>query len=124
MAGINLQRNIISVGVGIVDTVLENQDDKNSRVEPFQRWSGIARLLAVAGGYVLQVFMPRWADIGETITLSAQPLLVKSIWHQVQKGTKSSVDDFVPRRLAAGEGNIRDWAPSGGTAEGQYRRSS
>jgi hypothetical protein len=37
------------------------------------------RVAAVAAGFGLQMFMPKYGGIGETAAISATPLLVKSI---------------------------------------------
>lgn len=77
---INMQKSLISVGVGVVDEVLEYWDEQpGGSKEPFQSKKDLGRLVLAGIGYGLQAFMPAQAQLGEAIALSATPLLVKSI---------------------------------------------
>lgn len=76
---INIGRSLISAGVGVVDEVATYWDEQEGRTESFKNAVDISRLLIAGAGYAMQVFMPRMAVMGETLALSATPLLVKSI---------------------------------------------
>ena len=78
---INMTKSLTSVGVGVVDEVLEYWDARAAvpRTESFRTWKDIGRLVMAGTGYALQAFMPRYSDLGETLAISATPLLVKSI---------------------------------------------
>ena len=78
MAKLNVTRIAIAAGVGVVDELLERQDVKAVRTGA-KGWSFMYRVAAVAGGFGLQMFMPKYGGIGETVALSATPLMVKSI---------------------------------------------
>jgi hypothetical protein len=58
--------------------MLERSDVKAAR-EGTKSWAFMYRVAAVAAGFGLQMFMPKYGAIGETAAISATPLLVKSI---------------------------------------------
>lgn len=101
---VDITRSLISVGVGVVDEVLEGQDANAGRTKSFRTWQDIGRLVIAGLGYGLQVFVPNQSRLGETLALSATPLLVKSIAGPVMRAvtggptTKSSVEQFVARK--------------------------
>lgn len=76
---INIGRSLMSAGVGVVDEVATYWDEQENRTESFKNATDISRLLIAGAGYAMQVFMPKMAVMGETLALSATPLLVKSI---------------------------------------------
>ena len=78
MAKLNVTRIAIAAGVGAVDEMLERNDAKAAR-EGTKSWAFMYRVAAVAAGFGLQMFMPKYGAIGETAAISATPLLVKSI---------------------------------------------
>ncbi len=110
---IDLVRSGISAGVGVVDEVLESMDANAGRVKSFRTATDIGRLVIAGVGYGLQVFMPRQAKLGETLALSATPLLVKSIAKPIRatmgKAT-SSTAGFVSRTRAV-QGEYRPVKP-------------
>ena len=105
---IDIGKSLVSVGIGVVDEVLERQDALNDRTESFKTWSDIGRLVGAAAGYGIQAFMPRQEKWGEALALSATPLLVKSIAKPLMENlsgeAKSSRYSFVPRRRVAEQG--------------------
>lgn len=104
--GIAMDRTLTSVGVGVLDEVLEWWDEKAGRTESFKTYKDIGRLVVAGIGYGLQVFMPKQARLGETLALSATPLLVKSIAKPIRSAMKTSKQAqeqvreqvFVPKR--------------------------
>lgn len=109
MAGINIVKSVVTpIGVGAVDEALERSDDGAGRTG-FKRWSAIARLLAVAGGHAATI-MGRGmiSDLGETVAISATPLLVKTLAASAVK-TKGMSSTFSARRVAS-SAEARDWA--------------
>lgn len=70
---------LTGVGVGIVDEVAEWGDTKKGYTNTFRNFTDIYRAVAVVGGSVLSMFMPRYAGIGEDIAQAATPLLTKSV---------------------------------------------
>ncbi|MHB8084325.1 MAG: hypothetical protein ACYDHZ_00670 [Dehalococcoidia bacterium] len=104
---VNLMKSGISVGVGVIDEVLERGDTKAGRTAFFKKYTDIERIALAGIGYGLQVFMPRYASMGEALALSSTPLLVKSIAGVVAKTTTTASADFTYRRRApAGMGNL------------------
>ena len=104
---VDLIKSGISVGVGVVDEVMESWDEKEGRTEPFRKATDIVRLLGALGGYALQIFMPRQARIGEALALSATPLLVKSVAKPIRAAIGGGPEErvFLPRkRLPVGAG--------------------
>ena len=75
---IDVQRHLIAGGVGVVDEVLETWGEGETQ-EPFRNKKDLGRLAIVAAGLGLQAFMPAQAELGETLSLAATPLLVKSV---------------------------------------------
>lgn len=76
---LDVGRSLTSAGVGVVDVIAEKSDEKAGRIESFRNARDISRLVIAGIGYGLQVFMPRHARLGETLALSATPLVIKSI---------------------------------------------
>ena len=118
---IDVGRSITSVGVGAVSEVLEWWDEKEGRVGSFRTANDIGNLVMCGVGYGAQVFMPRYAKLGETIALSATPLLVKSISRAIRSrsaaGARSGMGrvSFVPRGNPGG-GQEERIIMGGGTA--------
>jgi hypothetical protein len=115
---VDLMKSGISVGVGVVDEVMESWDEKEGRTEPFRKATDIVRLLGALGGYALQIFMPRQARIGEALALSATPLLVKSVAKPIRAAIGGGTEErvFLPRKrqpVGAGAG-ARPQNPGGG----------
>ncbi len=101
--GIDFVKTGISVGVGGLDEVMEYWDEKTGRTESFRNAKDITRLVAAGLGYAMQIFWPRQARLGESLALSATPLLVKSIAKPIRAAMTSSQAGsrtFVPRRRA------------------------
>lgn len=93
----------ISALVGVLDTVAEDQDLKNGRIEPFRNMADIGRLVGTGLGLAMQVWMPRQAAVGESLANSSLTLLVKSLAKPI-KGMitlPASRRTYVPRRAAA-----------------------
>jgi hypothetical protein len=99
---INTGKLITAAGVGVVDEVLEYWDAHSTpaRTESFRTATDIGRLLMVGVGLGAQIFMPRYAALGETLATAATPLLVKSIAKPVKKSLKIEEALAVPRRVA------------------------
>lgn len=99
---IDVVRSLTSAGVGVLDEGLEWWDDKAGRTESFRTARDLGRLAIAGLGYGLQVFMPRQARLGETLALSATPLLTKSIARPVRSAVASRAGEqaFRPRRRA------------------------
>ncbi|GEM_PF-4305233 len=107
---INLIKAGTALGVGVVDTILKKQDDTARRAE-WKRWSAIARIGFVAGGYGLAALGPRnMQEYGETVAIAATPLLVHELAKMLDKPTAKEYT-FSPRMVASG-GSARDYAPS------------
>ena len=107
--GIDGGRSLTSVGVGAVSEVLEWWDENEGRSGSFRTANDIGNLVMCGLGYGAQVFTPRYAKLGETIALSATPLLVKSISKAVRTRTTTSMrsrsisrGSFVPRANPGG----------------------
>lgn len=117
MAQINLVKVGVGIGVGVVDDVLEDQDRKNGRTRPFERWTDWGRILAVAGGHALGMVMPRQFQLGEAIALAATPLATKTVISAVraQAGGGSGQSLFARNRAGATAAN---WAPTNINASG------
>ena len=100
--GIDFVKTGISVGVGGLDEVTEWWDEKTGRTESFRNAKDITRLVAAGLGYAMQIFWPKQARLGESLALSATPLLVKSIAKPIRAAMTSSQAGrtFVPRRRA------------------------
>jgi len=98
---IDFRKTGVSVGVGVVDEVLEWWDEKSGRTETFRTAKDIGRLVEAGLGYAIQIFWPKQARIGEALALSATPLLVKSIAKPIRAMLPTSAQrTFVPRRRA------------------------
>lgn len=119
---INLTKAFTAVGVGVIDDVLERNDNKEGRTGIQKRWSDWARIGLVVGGYGVTYFMPRYADIGETVALASTPLLVKTIAREVMSDDGGKKKDFT-RRSVAGP-SMRNWAPTARFSGGAYRSIS
>lgn len=104
MAKLNVTRIAIAAGVGAVDEMLERSDVKAAR-EGTKSWAFMYRVAAVAAGFGLQMFMPKYGGIGETAAISATPLLVKSIAKIAMAPTAYSprlaARSFAPRSVGA-----------------------
>jgi len=101
---IDTTKAIISAGVGIIDEVLERNDATEGRTESFRTATDIGRLVLAGIGYATQLWMPRYAGVGEALALSATPLLVKSIAKPVMAsvGARGASRTFVPRMTVPG----------------------
>jgi hypothetical protein len=100
---IDTTKTIISVGVGVIDEVLERNDATEHRTEPFRTATDIGRLVLAGIGYATQLWMPRYASMGEALALSATPLLVKSIAKPVMAAVEQkTTSTFVPRTMVPG----------------------
>ena len=114
---ISLMKSGIAVGVGVLDEVAEYMDDNVKaadgttpapRTKSFKNAKDIYRLGAAAIGYGMMMIMPKHDKLGETIAISATPLLAKSIARAVRVSQKwgyiptvtGYAGDFVPRRTA------------------------
>lgn len=102
---IDVTQSGVSAGVGILDEIMEWWDEKAERTESFRTATDISRLMVAGLGYGLQAFMPRQARLGETLALSATPLLVKSVASPLRsmlaEAAPRSSQVFVPRRRVA-----------------------
>ena len=120
MAAINLMNAGISVGVGVVDEVLERMDAAAGRTAVLQKWSDYARLLGVLGGYSMVVFgRGQLSSMGETIATSMTPLLVKTLAKAaIKPPIRTATASFQARRIQEAarveEAAKADWQPSGG----------
>lgn len=90
MANISMTKVAISVGVGAVDEILEVWDEKSGRTGSFKTFRDYGRIAMPVVGYGLQLFMPRYANLGETLAVASTPLLVKSIARIVRGGTSAA----------------------------------
>ena len=117
MAQINLTKVGVGIGVGVVDDVLEDQDRQNGRTRPFERWTDWGRLIAVAGGHALGMFMPRQFNLGETIATAATPLATKTVISAVRAGAGGGSGSSLFSKRAAGA-TASNWAPTNINASG------
>lgn len=120
--GIILPKVGISVGIGVIDEVLERQDDSKGRTD-FKRWSNWARLLLAVGGWGMVAVGPsQYATWAETTAIAATPLLTKGVakvaMKQLTGESRQFGTRFAPRRTEAGAGT-QDWAPE--KSGGSYR---
>lgn len=97
---VDLMKSGISVGVGVVDEVMESWDEKEARTEPFRKATDIVRLIGALAGYSIQIFMPRQTKLGEALALSSTPLLVKSVSKPIRAaiGGETTERVFLPRK--------------------------
>ena len=119
---IDIGRSLTSAAVGLADEVMEWWDENEGRTESFKTAKDIGRLVIAGVGYGLQVFMPRQARLGETLALSATPLLVKSIAKPVRASFKKGAATeaaYTPRRRA----NAPVPAPAGTPVNASVHRS-
>jgi len=96
MAKLNVTRIAIAAGVGAIDEALERNDAKAAR-EGTKSYSFMYRVAAVAAGFGLQMFMPKYGAFGESAAIAATPLLVKSI----AKIAMPAGTSYSPRQLGA-----------------------
>lgn len=68
---------VVIVGVG--DIVARCNDHKEKRAESFNTASDLWPLGVMMGGYAIQVFFPRYEEVGEALAWAATPLLVESL---------------------------------------------
>ena len=95
---VDVMKSGLAVGVGVLDEVMESWDEKEGRVEPFRNATDISRILIAGLGYGLQMFMPRYARLGEGLALAGTPLLVKSIAAPLREAIGGGgASRFVPR---------------------------
>ena len=87
---LDMQKAITAVAVGVVDEVAEEFDHRNGKTESFQRATDWVRAGAVALGYGVMVFFPKWSKWGEGIAYPATALLVKSIGAPIREGMRST----------------------------------
>lgn len=98
---IDVTRSAFSAGVGVADEILEYVDAhaKVPRTQSFRTAKDIGRLAIALGGYGLQAFGPgRYVKLGETLALSATPLLVKSLAGPVKRALKikANLPEYMP----------------------------
>jgi hypothetical protein len=96
---IDMTKELVSVGVGVVDPALQGWDIKSGRSGMFKTATDIARLLGTGIGLAMQVWMPRQARIGEALALSCTPLLVNTVAGQAIRDAVSGAGAtrFVPK---------------------------
>lgn len=96
---IDFTKEIISIGVGVVDPALQAWDEKSGRTGMFKTGTDIVRLIGAVGGLAMQQFMPRQSRIGEALALSFTPLLVNTVAGQAIKDAINppATTSFVPR---------------------------
>ncbi len=111
---INITKSLVAVGVGGADIGLEYLDKNQGWSKTFQNAQDVGRLLAVAGGIVVQLYMPKYAGAAEVVQYAATPLLMQSIPVAVdqQMNKAPAAKDFVGRRT--GNWVHNDNAPGGG----------
>lgn len=97
MAKLNVTRIAVAAGVGVVDELLERNDVKNGRTGAFKTWSDYGRIVMPVAGAALQMFMPKYAGIGETVLIASTSLLVKSI----AKAAMPATTAYSPRSVSA-----------------------
>lgn len=116
---INMTKSLVSVGVGVLDDVLEKVDREAvpPRDEPFRTATDLGRLGIAAVGYLAQMFYPRYGNIGEAMALSATPLLVKSVTSATGVFREKRAVTFRPRVRAAGRVSEKAAVPPGGVIE-------
>lgn len=83
---INITKMAVAAGVGGLDEFLEIQDAQASvpRTGFFKTWRDYGRIGMVGLGLATQAFLPKYANLGETIAVAATPLLMKSVIKQVR----------------------------------------
>jgi len=96
---IDFTKELVSVGVGVVDPALQGWDAKSGRTGMFKTATDIVRLVGAVGGLGLQQFMPRQAKWGEALALSFTPLLIATLAGQAIKDAINppGTTMFVPR---------------------------
>lgn len=104
MANISFAKVGVSVGVGVADEILEVMDEKSGRTGSFKTFRDYGRIAMPVVGYGLQLFMPRYANLGEALALSSTPLLVKSISRVIRGGTSAArrVSNPIVNGISAG----------------------
>ncbi len=116
MARVNMKNVVVGVGAGAVDELLEWQDEKNGRTEPFKKWTDWGRVLLTAFGYLGTIF-----DLAPDYTMplaqSETTLLTKSVGQAIRAkggatsaarrvahvGSVQSSVTVAPRRTPEGE---------------------
>lgn len=103
---INVGRQVQSYFVGGVDQVLKWQDEKGGRVKPFKKWQDWGRVGGHLVGLAAQIWMPKYAALGETIAISTGPLVVDSLVSVVRqpaasRQVASRQGSYVQRRVAS-----------------------
>lgn len=89
----------VSAVYGIADIGAEYADSKMALTKPFQNVTDLSRAGATVAGVVIQEVMrsTRMNDVGEALTLSAVPLLEKSVFNAVLSLTGTSTFRAHPR---------------------------
>jgi hypothetical protein len=91
-------KEIVAVGVGLVDPALEAWDEKNSRTGMMRTYADYVRFGGVALGLASQVWFKRYEKYGEALALSFTPLLVKSLaGPSIKSAVTGGSTMFVPR---------------------------
>ena len=109
---LDMQKAITAVAVGVVDEVAEEFDHRNGKTESFQRATDWVRAGAVALGYGIMVFFPKWSKWGEGIAYPATALLVKSIGAPIREGMRSTstTKQSPATQRFTGSGKVADYA--------------
>lgn len=105
---INFTGIIVGAAVGGIDEALERNDAAAGRVGNFKTYRDYYRVGAVAAGLAMQTMFPRYAKMGEDLTIAAMPGLVKSL-----AGT------LMPVSTAGRIGARRAFAPRGVSARAE-----
>lgn len=108
---INVGKQVQSYVVGGVDSVLEWYDGKNDRTKTSEQWQTWGRVGGHLLGLAAQIWMPKYAALGETVAISTGPLVVKTLANAVgvlpykapttPKKAGSREFTYVQRRMAS-----------------------
>lgn len=75
----NFQGIVTGVVVGAADEALERSDAKAGRVAAMKGYKDYFRIGAVALGLVVGMVAPKYARMGDDVTIASIPLLTKSL---------------------------------------------
>ena len=112
---LDLTKAAVAAGVGVADELIERQGFAAGGLAG-EEWF---RIVAVLGGHLTGMMMPKWANLGETVATAATPLLVKTVARKIMEGGGAAKEGFRPRDVMAGAA-ARAWVPTAG-AGGSYR---
>ena len=102
---------IVGLGAGAIDEVLERQDTKNARTEPFKTWTDWGRVGLLLLGYMGQSFN-FYPDALAALAQSELPLVTKSVAQLIPMGARAPAAGRMvsqPRAAASGRSGSVGW---------------